>query len=78
MADSTKEKIYQLLSDIEDENVLNQLMQYVYFYASRNDSVNELTPNQMQELDMAIKEADERDTINWDDFKKELNEWRKK
>jgi hypothetical protein len=78
MADSTKEKIYQLLSDIEDENVLNQLMQDVSFYASRNDSVNELTPNQMQELDMAIKEADERDTINWDDFKKELNEWRKK
>jgi len=78
MADSTKERIYQLLSDIEDENVLNQLMQDVSFYASRNDSVNELTPNQMQELDIAIKEADERDTINWDDFKKELNEWRKK
>ncbi len=67
-----------MLEEIEDETVLNQVMEDVAFYATKQDIVDKLTPAQLNELDKAIEEADSKETISWDDFKKEMNEWRKK
>ena len=78
MSKEVKTKIYQLLDNIEDEAVLNQLMEEVTFYSTKKDITDELTPAQLQELDQAIEEADTNETIPWNDFKKEMNEWRKK
>jgi len=78
MSKEVKTKIYQLLDNIEDEEVLNQLMEEVTFYSTKKDITDELTPAQLQELDQAIEEADKKETIPWNDFKKEMNEWRKK
>ena len=71
-------KIYELVEGIEDEAVLNQVMENVAFYATKNDIVDELNSDQLKELDKAIQEADNNETITWSDFKKEMNEWRKK
>ena len=78
MNNSAKAKIYQMLEGIEDESILNQLMEDVAFYASKKDIADDLTPEQLRELDKAIQEADNKETVSWDDFKKEMNEWRKK
>lgn len=78
MSKAVKAKIYKLLEGIEDEAVLNQVMEDVAFYATKKDIVNELGPDQLKELDKAIKEADNKETISWDDFKKEIKEWKKK
>ena len=78
MSKEVKTKIYQLLDNIEDDAVLNQLMEEVTFYSTKKDITDELTPAQLQELDQAIEEADKKETIPWNDFKKEMNEWRKK
>ncbi len=78
MSEVVKSKIYQLLDTIKDENILNQLMEDVTFYTSKKDEINKLTPNQLSELDAAIKEADNNETISLDDFKKDLHEWRTK
>ena len=78
MSNSAKHKIYQMLDGIEDENILNQIMEDVAFYTSKQDITDELTPEQLQDLDKAIQEADNKETVNWDEFKKEMNEWRKK
>lgn len=78
MSKAVKTKIYQLLEGIEDETVLNQVMEDVAFYAAKNDIVDELNSTQLKELDKAIKEADNKETITWDDFKKEMKEWKKK
>ena len=78
MSKAVKTKIYQLLEGIEDETVLNQVMEDVAFYATKKDIVDQLTPAQLRELDKAIKEADNKETIPWDDFKKEMSEWKKK
>ncbi len=40
--------------------------------------MDELNAKQLKELDKAIEEADDKETISWNDFKKEMNEWRKK
>ena len=65
-------KIYRLLEGIEDEAVLNQVMENVTFYANKKDIVDELEPDQLKELDKAIEEADNKETVSWDDFKKEM------
>lgn len=78
MSKAVKTKIYQLLEGIEDEAILNQLMEDVTFYASKKDAVDELNESQLKELDKAIEEADNKETISWSDFKKEIKEWKKK
>lgn len=78
MSKAVKTKIYQLLETIEDEAVLNQVMEDVAFYAAKKDAVDELTVTQLKELDKAIEEADNKETITWGDFKKEMKEWKKK
>jgi hypothetical protein len=78
MSKAIKSKIFQLLEGIEDDMVLNQVMENVAFYTSKNDIVDELTAEQLNELDKAIEEADKKETISWNEFKKEINEWRKK
>jgi hypothetical protein len=78
LAKSIKQKLYQLLDEIKDENVLNQLMEDAVFYTSKKDTVDVLNKEQLQELDEAIKEADAGDTISWDEFKQEMREWKNK
>lgn len=78
MPSEVKLKIYKLLEEIEDEDTLNYLMEEIAFYASKKDIVDELDTGQLEELDKAIKEAQNGDTISFEEFKKEMNEWRKK
>ncbi|MGZ8518162.1 MAG: hypothetical protein ACXWWD_12465 [Chitinophagaceae bacterium] len=78
MSKAVKDKINKLLDEIEDEAVLEQLMEDVAFYASKKDIADPLSSDQLQQLDKAIEEANHKETIPWDDFKKEMKEWKKK
>ncbi len=53
-------------------------MEDVSFYASETDIVDELNNEQVKELDEAIKQADNGESISLDQFKKEIDEWRRK
>lgn len=78
MSKVVKSKIYELLEGIQDEHILNQVMEDIAFYASEKDITDTLDEEQLKVLDKAVKEADNKETIQWEDFKKEMNEWRKK
>ena len=78
MENDVKSKIYKMLEEIEDETTLNLVMEDVAFYAVKKDIVDELTVLQLEKLDTAIKEAANKETITWNEFKKEMNEWRRK
>jgi len=78
MSNSIKSRIYQMLEDINDETILNQVMEDVAFYSGKKDITDELTPQQLEELDAAINEADSNETISWEDFKKEMTGWKQK
>jgi hypothetical protein len=78
MSKEVKFKIYQLIDSIEDENILQMVMDDVAYYASNEDITDELSEEQLKELDEAISEADNNETTDWDDFKKEMNEWKKR
>jgi predicted transcriptional regulator len=53
-------------------------MEDVTFYASKKNEMDLLTIEQRAELNEAIKEADAGETITWDEFKKDMDEWRKR
>lgn len=78
MSKVVKSKIYKLVEGINDKSILNQVMEEVVYYAAKKDVVDELSAEQLTELDKAIEEADKKETISWKDFKKEMNGWRKK
>ena len=77
MSQVVKSKIYQMLDTIKDKDILIQLMEDVAFYSSKKDIVDILTVNQLTELDAALTEADQNETITLDDFKNDMREWRK-
>ena len=78
MSEVVKSKIHQLLATIKDESILVQVMEDVMFYASKNKIIESLSPRQLNELDVAIAEVKKNKTITLDEFKKDLDEWRKK
>ncbi len=67
MNSELKSKIYYLIDSIKDENILQMLMEDVVYYTNKKDIIDE-----------AISEADNNETIDWNDFKKEMNEWKKR
>ncbi|HEY6975868.1 MAG TPA: hypothetical protein VH396_06250 [Chitinophagaceae bacterium] len=78
MSKEVKSKIYKLIDSIEDENILQMVMEDVAYYAGNKDITHELSEEQLKELDEAISETDHNETIDWDDLKKEMNEWKKR
>jgi predicted transcriptional regulator len=77
MNETLKSKIHKLVDTIDDERTLIKVMEDVIYYASKKSIEDELTPVQQHELNEAISEADNGETITWEDFKNELNEWKR-
>lgn len=78
MSKELKSKIYEIIDSIEDEGILQMVMEDIVNYANNSKVAEELTKEQLKELDEAITEADKNETIDWDVFKKEINEWKKR
>ena len=78
MNNNIKPEIYKLIDSIEDENVLQMVKEDVAWYADKKDILDELDAAQLNELKQAVKEADNNETISWESFKKQLNEWKEK
>ena len=78
MAEDIKFKIIKILDGINEENVLMQVMEDVAFYAAEKDIIDELSASQLKELEDALIQANNEEVIHWNDFKNEINEWRRK
>ncbi len=78
MNEGVKSKIYELLNSIEDENVLQMVMEDIAYYANNKDIIDDLDEQQVKELHEAISETDNNEIIDWKDFKKEMDEWKKR
>lgn len=78
-----KQKLYKLIDSIEDEHVLNVLNEDIVPYVIENrtkekDEEDDLTEEQLKELDEAIQEIERGETISWEELKKEMAAWRSK
>ena len=78
MTENVKTKIHQMIDTITDDSILKMVAEDIQFYAGNTDVIDELDIKQLQELDDAISEADNKDTTTWEDFKSEMNEWKKR
>lgn len=66
-----------MIDSIKDENILQIVIEDIAYDAGNNKLAEELTEEQLKRLDEAISETDKNETIDWSDFKKEINEWEK-
>jgi hypothetical protein len=64
MSDSIKSWIHQKIDEIKDETILHQVMEDVAFYANKKDATDNITPEQLDELNTAIEEADNNETVS--------------
>ena len=80
-----KKKLHELIDSIEDEHILNVLNEDVVPYVIENRTKeadeeadaaeNNLTEEQLKQLEKAIKEADEGKTMSYEEFKKRMSRW---
>lgn len=77
MSKDIKAEIHRLIDSIEDNTVLQIVAEDIAYYAANKDIPDDLDSMQIQELNEAIGEADNGDTIAWIDFKSTMNEWKK-
>jgi predicted transcriptional regulator len=79
-----KKKLHELIDSIEDEHTLSVLNEDIVPYVIENrteethDIEDDLTEEQLKDLDESIAEADRGETISYEEFKKNMEEWRTK
>ncbi len=76
-----KEELHKLIDGIEDEHTLNVLNEDVVPYVIENKTMRaeeELTAEQQQRLQEAIKQAEEGKVIPLEEFYSKMKHWRTK
>jgi hypothetical protein len=77
-----KKKLHELIDSIDDEHTLSILNEDIVPYVIENrtkekdEADDDLTEEQLKELDEAIAEANRGETISYEEFKKNMEEWR--
>jgi hypothetical protein len=77
MRQDLKKELHSIIDSINDEETLSILKEDLAAYALEKNT-DGLTPQQMDELDVAIKEADDEIGLeDWQSFKSQLeNKWK--
>jgi type I site-specific restriction endonuclease len=73
-----KDKLHKLIDETDDERVLNILMEDLVAYNQTNsafDDLSDLSPEDRAELEDLANEDPEKDTITFEEAKKQMNEW---
>ena len=77
--ENLKKELHKLIDDTEDEELLSIVKEDIVAYQTKAkenfDDLSDLTPEDRQELKALAEEDPEKDTITFDDLKKEMNEW---
>lgn len=80
MATTLKQELIDKISATEDENLLQLLKQdYDYFTGiGKADVIDELSPEDLEELKNLLNEPFGHETESYEDFKRAINRWRTK
>ncbi len=74
-----KKELHSLIDNIEDEELLNIVKEDIVAYQTEVqkdfDDLSYLTPEEIKELEEYANEDPEKDSISFDEFKKQMNEW---
>lgn len=73
-----KKELHELIDNMENEQLLNMVKEDIVEYQKRDiafDDLSDLTPDERAELEELANEDPDKDTISFDEFKKEISEW---
>ncbi|MBK8496534.1 MAG: hypothetical protein IPL50_17210 [Chitinophagaceae bacterium] len=74
-----KKELHTLIDNTEDEELLNMVKEDIVAYQKKSkknyDDLSDLSPEDRQELEELAAEDPEKDTIPYEELKKEMNEW---
>ncbi len=74
---SLKEKVLQMISATEDENLLELVKANIqHFNDKKTDILDDLCYSDKEELLNLINEPDEKDTLSEPEFKDAISRWR--
>lgn len=75
-----KKELHDLIDNTEDEELLNMVKEDIIAYQTEAekdfDDLSDLTPEQRADLEESINEDPEKDTISYEEFLKNIDEWR--
>ena len=70
--------MHELIDKIENEQLLNMVKENIVAYQKTEtafDDLSDLNPAERAELEELANEDPDKDTISFDEFKKEISEW---
>jgi hypothetical protein len=73
-----KKELHELIDNMEDEAMLNMVKEDIVEYQKTEtefDDLSYLTPEERAELEEAANEDPDKDTISFEEFKNNINEW---
>ena len=74
-----KKELHTLIENTEDEELLNMVKEDIIAYQTELkkefDDLSDLSPEDRQELEEQAAEDPDKDTITYEELKKEMNEW---
>jgi hypothetical protein len=74
-----KKELHTLIDNTEDEELLNMVKEDIVAYQTETkkefDDLSDLSPEDRQELEELAAEDPMKDTITFEELKKEMNEW---
>jgi hypothetical protein len=77
--ENLKKEIHKLIDNTEDEELLSIVKEDIIAYQTKSkenfDDLSDLSPEDRQELKELAEEDPEKDTITFEELKKEMNEW---
>jgi hypothetical protein len=78
--DKLKKELNKLIDETNDENLLSMVKEDMVFYktAEEADVTDNLSAEQLKELEKLAAEPDEKDTMTLREFNKATDKWRTK
>ena len=73
-----KKELHELIDNMENEQLLNMVKEDIVAYQKTEtafDDLSDLTHAERAELEDLANEDPDKDTISFDEFKKEISEW---
>ncbi len=79
-ANDLKKELHHLIDNIDDEDILSMLKEECAFYfnVKQKDITDDLSPEQLNELENQLSEDTMKNTVSLDEFKEATAKWRGK
>lgn len=78
--DKFKKELTKLIEETNDEDLLSMVKEDITFYKTSKDAdvTDNLSAEQLKELEQLAAEPDEKDTMTLNEFNKTTDKWRTK